>query len=150
METSPLVRKVRPEDSRRVWEIRNTPQSRQVSINQDEVPWEKHEPWFKRKYIEDTANACFVLDYGGETAGYCRFDSENDSFRVSVALDPAYHGKGFGSLFLIEACAQFGKDKNLVAEIKNGNESSVKIFEKAGFHITREDDMYSYFERRAQ
>ncbi len=150
METSPLVRTAQLVDSLRIWEIRNTPQSRQASINQDEVPWENHESWFKRKYLENGTNACFVLDCSGETAGYCRFDSESDSFRVSIALDPAYHGKGFGSLFLTEACTQFGKDKNLVAEVKKENESSVRIFQKAGFHVTSEDGVYSYFERRVQ
>ncbi|MEK7121413.1 MAG: GNAT family N-acetyltransferase [Patescibacteria group bacterium] len=150
METFPLVKRVRPENSSRIWEIRNTLQSRQASKNQDEVPWEKHESWFQRKYIKNESNACFVLDYDGETAGYCRFDLENGSFRVSIALEPAYHGRGFGSLFLIEACAQFGKDKNLVAEVKRENESSIRIFKKAGFNITNKDDKYSYFERRAQ
>ena len=36
METFPLVKRVRPENSSRIWEIRNTLQSRQASKNQDE------------------------------------------------------------------------------------------------------------------
>ncbi len=147
MGTSPLVRRARPEDSLRIWGIRNSFQSRQASINQDEVPWENHKPWFQRKYMEDGANACFVLDCGGEIAGYCRFDSEDKGLRVSIALDPSYHGRGFGSLFLIEACAQFGNDRTLVAEVKKGNESSVRIFKKAGFHIINGDDTCWYFQK---
>lgn len=150
MEPPLLVRRARPEDSLRIWEIRNTLQSRQASINQDEVAWEKHEPWFQQKYIASEANACFALDYMGKTVGYCRFDSENDSFRVSIALDPAYHSRGFGGLFLLEVCTRFGEHKTLIAEVRKENESSFRIFEKAGFNVTSEDDTYSHFERRAQ
>lgn len=150
MGTSPLVRVAQPDDSLRIWEIKNNPLTRQASINQDEVPWEKHKSWFHQKYIVNKANSCFVLDHDGNVAGYCRFDSEKDSFRVSIALDPVHHGQGLGSLFLAEASAQFGKDRSLTAEVKKNNYPSVQIFKKAGFHITNEDSEYFYFERHAQ
>ncbi len=150
MEISPLVRRAKPEDSLRIWEIRNSPAAKQGSINTDDVPWENHQPWFQQKYLENENNACFVLGHDGKVVGYCRFDLENSSFRVSIALDSTLHGMGLGSLFLGEASAQFGKDKTLLAEVKKGNESSVRIFKKNGFHITGEDDKYLYFERRAQ
>lgn len=134
-------------DIRRIWEIRNGPSARKQSLNQKEITLENHTTWFEKQYFDDKRNSCFVLDYHGQVIGYCRFDSEDKGFRVSIALDPAYHGKGFGTFFLAEASSKFGQDKILLAEVKKNNQPSVQIFKKAGFYVINESDTYWYFQK---
>ena len=141
------IRAINQDDTRRIWEIRNYPAVRDNSSQSDEIPLDKHISWFNKKYFSGQTNACFVLEYDQEVAGYCRFDSEDKGFRVSIALDPAYHGKGFGTFFLAEASSKFGQDKTLLAEIKKNNQPSVQIFKKVGFHVINESDTYWYFQK---
>jgi len=130
------VRKINREDSRRIWEIRNHPLMRQNSNNQEETPFEKHDQWFGNKYFRDADNYCFILETGGEIIGYCRFDfdSDDNNYIVSIAVDAEHHGKGLGKLFLKESLDAFGeREKDIVAQTFKNNIPSQKIFEKNNF-----------------
>ena len=62
MENNYKVRLANQDDSRRVWEIRNHPDVRAVSGNNQEFPFESHDPWFQKKYFSGADNHCFVLE----------------------------------------------------------------------------------------
>lgn len=142
------VRKVNREDSRRIWEIRNHPLMRQNSNSQEETPFEKHDQWFENKYFKTDKNYCFVLENKeGEVIGYCRidFDSSENNYVVSIAIDVNYHGKGLGPLLLNKAIDLAGIKKNIIAQTFKKNIYSQKVFEKNNFEIYKEDNNSYYF-----
>ena len=49
-------------DSKRVWEIRNSPESRAVSGSKEAISFEKHDPWFQGKYFSSDTH-CLKLLY---------------------------------------------------------------------------------------
>ena len=142
------VRKINREDSKRIWEIRNHPLMRRNSNNQEETPFEKHDPWFENKYFKAGGNHCFVLENEEKVIGYCRFDFDNnsDNYVVSIAVDADYQGKGLGNSFLEEALKAFNaREKEVVAQTFKNNIPSGKIFRKNNFEIYKEDDNSYYF-----
>jgi len=143
-----IIRKAEKEDAKRVWEIRNHPLARKNSGSTEVIPLENHILWFEKKYFSDQDNHCFILENEDkEEIGYCRFDfdHENDNHIVSIAIDPENHGKGMGHELLDKTLKIFKTEKVILAEIKKDNIPSVKLFEKNGFEIYREDDENYYY-----
>lgn len=135
------IRPLKKEDSRRVWEIRNHPVARANSTNSEEIPFEKHEAWFAKKYFASADNHCFILEVENSVIGYCRldYDSEKDHYVSSIALDRIYHGKGLGHALLRESLTRFSTPKAIFAEVKKSNIASMWLFKKNGFVTVGED-----------
>lgn len=141
-----IIRPINRNDSRRIWEIRNHPLARQNSGSPEEIPFEKHDHWFENKYFKDSNNICFVLEKEKNVIGYCRFDvDENDRYIVSIALDHDWQGKGLGQILLSESLKKLGEDKEILATVKKGNPSSLKLFQKNNFQLDKEDETNYYF-----
>ena len=66
-----------------------------------------------------------------------RFDKEEDSAEISIAISPSMHGKGYGTKLLKQGCNKYFKKeltvKFITAEIKKDNIASIRAFTKAGF-----------------
>lgn len=144
-----FIRPAKKEDSKRIWEIRNNPQSRKFSNNQSEFPFEQHDIWYQKKYFSEANNYCSVLcGNTGLVIGYCRYDcNEKGIFVVSIAIDPDYQGKGMGRLLLTNSLNNYDfifKDKIIIAECFKNNPASVSLFLKSNFIIYKEDDESLY------
>ncbi|MFA6551014.1 MAG: GNAT family N-acetyltransferase [Patescibacteria group bacterium] len=126
-------------DSRRIWEIRNNPRVRRYANNSEKISWEKHSLWFKKKYFSNSRNYCLVLvdnnqDY---VVGYCRFDftvKENKHF-VSIAINQDNQGRGLGSLLLSQSIKMCPGVKEIIAEIRKNNPTSLKFFQRNNFKL---------------
>ncbi len=143
-----MIRQAKKEDSQKIWQIRNYPLNRKNSRNQEKIDFGNHDKWFTNKYFKNKNNYCFVLEEGGEVVGYCRFDLGNNNYVISIALDPDYHGKGFGSKLLKESLREIKrikKDIVILAEVKKENVPSTKLFERCGFCSYREDKKNLYY-----
>jgi len=141
-----FIRTIKQDDSQRIWEIRNHPMVRENSNGSEIIDFEKHDAWFQKKYFSGSDNHCYILEKkAGYIIGYCRYDynSQYKAYLISIALDPEYHGKGFGKYLLSESLKQFNKG-DIVAEIKKENMPSVKLFQKNDFNIYDEDDINYY------
>src|SRR5262245_37174505 len=143
-----IIRPSKLNDAERIWEIRNTPESRRVAASAEVVPLEQHIAWFNNKYFTNTANHCFVAEQDNITIGYCRFDlgPNADQFIISIATDPATHGKGVGTRLLSESVKQFRSVIPLHAEVRKFNTASIKMFERCGFRKKSEDEKNIYYE----
>lgn len=135
-----IVRPAVENDVVRIWEIRNDASTRSVSGSSDPIPLHDHRKWFECRYFVDfPSNYCFILETGGEVAGYCRFDeSENPpGFIVSIALGEMFRNRGMGHTLLSRAIELFRvirKDPaNLFARIMDNNCGSISLFHKNGF-----------------
>lgn len=140
-----FVRKVKKEDSRRIWEIRNHPISRKNSNSSEEFSFEQHDAWFQDKYFNNKENYCFVLKSdSGQVIGYCRYDIDNSSYVISIAIDPDNHSKGLGGALLKKSLKEMDIEKDILAEIAKSNIPSVKLFKKNSFNIYKEDKKNYY------
>ncbi|NUM25121.1 MAG: GNAT family N-acetyltransferase [Candidatus Buchananbacteria bacterium] len=145
-ESSLKVRPAVQADSRRVWEIRNHPQVREVSGNPQAFSFESHNAWFENKYFSAGDNRCYVLEVAEVVSGYCRldFDQQKKWYVISIALDPELQGRGLGNYLLQEVIKNFDRQVKIFAEIKKTNAPSLKLFEKNGFKIFDEDENNFY------
>lgn len=138
---SASIRRVRGEDALRIFEIRNHPSIRNRSTQVEKIGWEQHVRWFDEQYARNAGNHCFVLDIDDRVIGYCRFDArDNGDLRVSIAIDPAEQGKGYGQMLLSSALRVMGTESPMVAEVHSGNETSFRLFQKNAFRVTSEDE----------
>ena len=148
MQENYQTRKVKKEDAGRIWEIRNDPSVRCLSNNPTEISLAQHMAWFVKKYFSGEDNHCFVLE--GTTSkkivGYCRLDADQtgESYLISIALDPVFHGCGLGGLFLWQCLVEFNPQKPVLAEIRKDNIPSLKLFQKNNFTVTKEDEKIFY------
>jgi L-amino acid N-acyltransferase YncA len=72
---------------------------------------------------------------------------------VSINVAPEQRGKGYGSRILNDAIELFHSvagDILLLAEIKRGNEASLRIFERCGFAREADKDGWLSLTRRRQ
>ncbi len=130
------LRPAAEEDCRLLWEWRNEPATREASFNTGTIPYDRHGEWFPRKLKVPDTRIFIVRDADGRGVGYVRFHIEGEEAEISVSLDPAERGKGYGTAAVrlgTETMLASGPGRRVVGFIKPGTEASVRSFEKAGF-----------------
>ena len=123
-------------DCRALWEWRNEPLTREASFQTDGIPYERHVEWFSKKLDSPDTRIWIVQDERSRRVGYVRFQIQDGEAEISVSLDPAERGKGYGSAAVRMATDSFLASRQagrVKAYIKPGNPASVRSFEKAGF-----------------
>jgi len=122
-------------DCERIFEIRNKPEIRLTSLNQDEIEFCNHEKWFKAT-LKNPLSHLFVIDIS-KIIGVIRFDINGPEATISVYIDPHYHQQGFGSLIYREGEKWLENNymfiEEIIAEILPRNLSSKIFFAKMGF-----------------
>ena len=142
-----IVRSAQLNDAKRIWEIRNEPESRAVAANQEIIPLDQHIRWFENKYIRQKNNFCFVGEFEGNVIGYSRFDLEDDHYLSSIAVSSSMHGKGVGTILLRQSVEQLKSlsPKPILAEIRKHNIASIKMFERVSFKKISENEKNVYY-----
>lgn len=124
------------EDCRRLWEWRNERRTREASFNPDPIPYEVHERWFARKLSDPCTRIFIVVDPRGRDIGYVRFDIVDGEAEISVSIDKAERGKGYGTAAIKTGSDHLLREESvqrIVAYIKTDNLASIAAFKKAGF-----------------
>lgn len=115
---------------------RNDPSVRAVSHTTDEIPWETHVRWLESSLARGDRHV-LVAERRGRPLGTLRFDVSGDRATVSIAVDPALHGSGLGPAILDAGDAWLKANDARVrtcrAEIRDGNDASVRAFLAAGY-----------------
>lgn len=123
-------------DSQRIWQWRNDPVTRAMSVTTEEIPWDRHRAWYAQAAVDPSR--VLLLASEGETAvGMVRFDLRAvANAEVSINLNPQVRGSGQGKRVLAAAC-QWGflalRRDCIYATIKPDNLRSVRTFEATGF-----------------
>lgn len=114
------------EDAERLFAWRNDPITRANSRNQDQVQWQDHLHWLRRRL--DGESTLYVAEEDGAPVGTCRVDADGE---VSWTVAPEHRGKRYGRemVRLVSEAAS----RPLVAEIKSSNAASLKIVQELGF-----------------
>ena len=151
-----MVRLAELHDCNDILEWRNDKVTREMSLDVGLVVSSSHKFWFEKK-MEDKQCVLAIGLEGDEKVGVVRYDVDVDKIGVSINLNPKMRGKGLAEKFLEETEKFIPKGWHplvLVAEIKEGNSASVKIFERVGYRCvgTRIAQNYKIFayEKRIQ
>jgi RimJ/RimL family protein N-acetyltransferase len=140
--TDICLRSAKPNDVMSIFEWRNDPLSRSMSVDIAEVDFKTHEKWFVDALARDNCQLFIAqtrLD--AVSVGVVRFDSDANIKRatVSINLSPQFRGMGMGYKCLRQAITMYREQdsdcKLIVAQIKSNNLASIKSFERAGFNL---------------
>lgn len=150
--TSLVFRRALPSDSRDIWNWRNDPETREMSVNSDAVAWESHEAWYARA-LENPAMRIYVGELSGEgKVGMCRFDLRKESgfADVSINLNPEMRGRKLSQPLLAGTIHDFLKEEplELRAVVKLRNEASNKLFLRCGFEEASRDATFRHYVRK--
>lgn len=127
-----------PEDCRRLWTWRNEQATREASFNVEYIPYEEHERWFTCRLTDPNTPILIAVNAKGREVGYVRFDIVGEEAEISISIDKAERGTGYGI-----AAIKTGSDyllttkpvERIVAYIKRANTPSMAVFEQAGFGL---------------
>ena len=127
-------------DADMVFSWRNCKAVRLASFDSQEISLKEHQDWF-RQSLERTDRSLLVVQDAQIPVGVLRFDRTDETVEVSIFLDPALTGRGYGTVILLAGVAwarqNLAGTKVLRAQIKPDNPASSRVFEKAGFVETR-------------
>jgi RimJ/RimL family protein N-acetyltransferase len=129
------VRRATMADALDILAWRNDPLSRKMSRNSNAIDEQQHLGWLERA-LADSTQILLVAIRGSNKVGLVRLALVSPgTWEVSISLNPAERGKGYGHAILaagLRSFAQAGR-KRIVASIKPCNVASRRIFEAQGF-----------------
>jgi RimJ/RimL family protein N-acetyltransferase len=129
------LRRATMDDALDVLAWRNDPLAVAMSKTPGAIGQETHLAWFARA-IRNEDRVLLVAMGADQKLGMVRFDRTGEAWLVSITIAPEQRGKGFSVGILQQAITWFRADhghQTLLAEIKEDNAPSLKLFERCGF-----------------
>lgn len=125
-------------DSRMVYDWRNHPAIREVSLDRTEISWEGHQQWYDSA-LHDRNRVLLLGRRGDLPIGVVRFDIEDGVADVSIYLSPVAHAPGTGGALLAAAERWLvharGDVHRLHARVVRANSRSHGLFRSSGYVI---------------
>jgi spore coat polysaccharide biosynthesis predicted glycosyltransferase SpsG/ribosomal protein S18 acetylase RimI-like enzyme len=140
------VRRATLADARRLWLWRNDPQVRAASIQSGRISFEGHVRWLEDA-LRDPARLLLIGWNGAGELGQIRFDRHGSEADVSISVAPEHRGTVGGLLLRagIRHIRRKWPTPMIRARVKVENQSSQRLFERAGFDLEgRSDGLLSY------
>ena len=150
-----FIRNVRNEitDCKLIYSISNDPVVRKNSFNQKSIEYENHCKWFS-KILADK-NTLFFIVFFDETENefvgqisFSRKSEESLDCVISLSITEAFRGKHIASKFIELGIEKLKKNwlgiKSIIAEVKDENIASNKLFLKEGFQLISKVNTYSF------
>ncbi len=124
---------------------RNEKSVRENSYDSSIISFKDHKKWFKRK-LNDTKAGIFILEMNNIPVGTVRFEKGSNEYSiVSIIIAKIFRKKGYASEGLKMLSKYIIKEinfsKKVIANIKKGNDLSLKSFIRAGYKIVKGNDM---------
>lgn len=137
-------------DCNLVFNLSNDPVVRSCSFNTNLIEYENHCKWYEKRLND--INTLFLLVFDEDNfVGQIRFnrESENDyECIISLSITEAYRGKHIASIFLKIGIEELKKNwekiHTIVAEVKNDNIASNKLFIKENFTLYSSINTYIF------
>jgi spore coat polysaccharide biosynthesis protein SpsF len=134
-----------------IYSLSNDSLVRANSFNQNKIEYEEHCNWFEKTLIDK--NTLFFLVFVDETEaefiGQIRFKRESENSNecvISLSITEQFRGKHIAKEFLELGIIELQKNwKNIytiIAEVKDENIASNKLFEKEGFKLVSRVNTY--------
>ena len=125
-----VLRPVKKEDIKDLYNWRNDPVTLRNSFNSDFIEFDEHSQWFE-KSLENPNRLIFIALKNNVKVGQVRFDIEKDIAEVDVTVDTNYRKKGLGSEIIKKGCEKLFsiyEVKSIFAKIKPENKVSINAF----------------------
>lgn len=125
---------VKNEHAREIYAIAADKETRQKFFSPATFSWENHSGWFMERIKKD--DPFYVLADSHSVAGYVRFDENESSYIVSIALAKDARGGGVGYKAVMSAIECFFMripDATLKGYILKTNPAAIRAVQKAGF-----------------
>jgi RimJ/RimL family protein N-acetyltransferase len=127
----------------------NDPITRRNSFNQEIIPFETHEKWF-REVLDDPMQMLYIFEKKGEPIGQIRFSVRDNEAEISYSISPEKRGCGYGKAMIEAAKERIHRDfpavKRIFGQVKTENRASAKCFEKNEFDLITNVYEYKYKE----
>ncbi len=131
-----LLRPARWPDVLLAWRWANDPTVRRVSFSEAAIGWEEHIAWFQQQ-LNDPNTFYLIAESEARTPiGQIRFHLDGPVAELSVLLAAEHRGRGLGERliklgsWIVMQCTETARIR---AEVKPGNDASVRAFSAAGF-----------------
>jgi len=152
--TAVKCRPITLDDSADILDWRNDLDTRKMSLNPNFISHDEHSEWFA-KMLADCSHIGWIGECNGEKIGVVFVRIEFKIAKVSINLNPEYRGRRFSATLLNRAIEKtlklFPEIVYFIAEIKNSNISSIKIFSKNRFRIgSNKGDFFLYIRQTGQ
>jgi len=132
------IRNIKKEDSEDLFRWRNDLTSRKMFFNEEEISYNNHLEWLKES-IANPDRDLYIGELNNNKFGVCRFDYNKlvNTSKISININPCFRRKGLGKEFLKNVIIKYLKKRRciLLAEIKEKNIISKKLFSSVGFEI---------------
>lgn len=139
MKTS--LRKTNFSDIEFLWYLRNQPNVYKFSKDRRPVKWKEHVSWIIPILLGKTSKDLFLIQQGSLPVGQIRFTyGDNKTAKISIAILKKFRGKGMGKEALKKAISLLKrkrKVKILIADLRENNLPSKKLFEKLNFKLKK-------------
>lgn len=126
-----------------VW--RNDPQTRAASHNTDEICLEDHLAWLESSLKKPEQRRLWIAELDGKLVGTCRADKEEAGWELSWTVAPEARGQGIAHKMLSQLIESF--QQPLTAQVKKDNMASMKVAERLGFVVEKEENGVLYYRR---
>lgn len=117
---------------------RNDPETRAASHNSDKVSLSNHLAWLESSLKKPEQRRLWLAEKEDKLVGTCRADREGDTWELSWTVAPEARGQGVAYDMVSRLVKHF--DEPLTAQIKTGNMASMKVAEKLGFKLVKEEN----------
>ncbi|WP_051226922.1 GNAT family N-acetyltransferase [Butyrivibrio sp. MC2013] len=138
------------EDARLLYDWRNDEDTRRFSFNKEPIRYEDHLKWLEKKLGQDDCLILIFSDNEGD-AGQVRYDICDGIALMSYSIDKDRRGRGYAGIMLEMAATLLRRkygDVTVKAEVLPGNAASVRVFQKLGYLMEREDDHYVFYNKK--
>ena len=143
------IRYATPNDENKVLLLANDMLTRVNSFCTEVITRETHARIFQNRLLNFDHLKLFIFENkAGELLGQTRFEYENNCWKIDYSVSPLFRGFGYGKLILKLGIRRLASELGLIcllAEVKQSNLSSKKIFVGLGFDVlTAKDDVVVY------
>ena len=123
-------------DAAMAYEWRNHSETRRYFRDPAPIAAEGHRDWWRRTMAAPDRDL-LIATAGDFSVGVLRLDVEAKEAEISIYVDPALAGLGFGTAMLRAALGWAARERpalsRLTAEVHSANSASQKLFEAAGY-----------------
>lgn len=132
------IRPAEPKDSLDILRWRNDSLTRLMSRNQHIIELEEHTQWYAN-VLSYPNRILLIGELANQSLGMVRFDhlEHSNQWEISITLAPEFRSQGLSKELLTIAIAYFRskfEHEEIIAEIKESNQASKKLFTGIGFN----------------
>lgn len=128
------IRLAEQDDADWLLDMQRKPETRRFARNPDPPSAQEHTNWFTH-VLDDPDRTLLIVESERRSLGYVRLDRLGPAspvFEISVGIDPAFHGRGYGGAALA-LLRMFAPGATFDATVLSGNMASHGLFARAGY-----------------